>query len=739
MITKRLAFIIFIFTFCSASSFAETNFSGKKRLTGKKDTIRVNTINSNYIIHAKKSAERIKIDGLLNEKAWNEAEKATNFHMVLPSDTGYTKMKTYIMLTYDKKALYVGSIFYDTVPGKRIVESLRRDWVFVNNDNFMVTIDPFNDQTTGYSFAVNAAGAQRDGTISEGKTNNLVWDCKWESKVANYPDRWVSEIRIPFKSIRYKTGVNHWNLNFSRNDMKINEKSAWAPVPRQFPTASLAYSGQMFWETPPPKSGLKLSLIPYLFGRASENVEAHEDAVYKRNWGMDAKLGLTTSLNLDLTYNPDFSQAEVDDQVTNLSRFELYFPEKRQFFLENSDLFGNLGSSDIRPFFSRRIGLDAPVKAGARLSGKLGTDWRVGVMDMQTSAEGDFLDRNFFVGTIQKKVFARSYAGMIFVNKQQINVPDNWQGNTYNSVAGFEYNLASRDNFWVGKLFGLKSFTPVDSTNQNYSQGLEMTYSRKSVLLEFKEYYVGRDFNAESGYVPRKDYLRINPQATFKFYPKKGNIEFHGFLTGMDNFYQAQKNQLTDRQIRGDYFFRFRDMSQIDLKNNYWYVMLRNNFDPTNQKKNYLTAGSTYNWYESSVCYTSDSRKMLKYILQGGYGGYFNGNKISLSGNFNYRFQPYGYVSLIVNYNDLILPQPWQRTRFWLVGPKMDVTFTDKLFLSTYVQYNQQTDNLNINSRFQWRYKPVSDFFIVYTNNYFPGSMSQKNWALVLKVSYWLN
>jgi len=739
MIINKLTFLILIFSLQPVLLFAATSDSGKKHRNGNKDSIKINTINSNFILHVKKTSEHIRMDGLLNEKAWKEAEKAAKFHMVLPSDTGYSSMKTYVMMTYDKKALYAAAIFYDTVPGKRIVESLRRDWVFVNNDNFMVTIDPFNDQTTGYSFAVNAAGAQRDGSISEGKTNNLVWDCKWESKVINYPDRWISEIRIPFKSIRYKTGVDHWNINFSRNDMKINEKSAWAPVPRQFPTASLAYSGQMLWETPPPRSGLKFSLIPYLFGGISENRDTHESTIYKRNWGFDAKLGLSTSLNLDLTYNPDFSQAEVDDQVTNLSRFELYYPEKRQFFLENSDLFGNLGSSDIRPFFSRRIGLDAPVTAGARLSGKIGTDWRVGVMDMQTGAEGIYLDRNFFVSTIQKKVFARSYVGLILVNKQQLNIPDSWKGESYNRVAGFEYNLASRDNFWVGKLFGLKSFSPVDSTSQNYTQGLEMTYSRKSVLLELKEYYVGKDFNAESGYVPRNDYLRVYPQVTFKFYPRKGNIEYHGFLTGMDNFYQLQQNELTDRQIRGDYFFRFRNMSQIDWKNNYWYIMLRNKFDPTNKKTNYMPAGSTWNWFESSLSYTSDSRKPFKYIIQGGYGGFYNGSKMSLSGNFNYRFQPYGYVSLIINYNDLFLPQPWERTKFWLVGPKMDVTFTEKLFLTTYVQYNQQSDNLNINARFQWRYKPVSDFFIVYTNNYFPVNMAQKNWALVLKVSYWIN
>jgi hypothetical protein len=444
-------------------------------------------------------------------------------------------------------------------------------------------------------------------------------------------------------------------------------------------------------------------------------------------------------MNLDLTYNPDFSQAEVDDQVTNLSRFELYFPEKRQFFLENADLFGNLGSSDIRPFFSRRIGLDAPVKAGARLSGKIGNDWRLGIMDMQTDASGLNPERNFFVSTIQKKVFSRSYVGMILVNKQQLNIPVDTIMNNYNRIAGIEYNLQSRDNFWVGKAFGLKSFNYLSKSTEDYSQGLEMTYARKSVLVDFREYYVGKDFSAESGYVPRTDYFRFNPQFTYKFFPKNSNVEYHGFLTGVDNFFQNEQRNLTDRQIRGDYFFRFRDMSQIDFKNNYWYVMLRSPFDPTNKKTQFLPKGSTYEWAETSLAYTSDSRRAFKYILQGGYGGFFNGNRISAMGNFNYRLQPYGYLSLIINYNDLLLPQPWQRTKFWLISPKVDMTFTEKLFFTTYVQYNQQADNLNINARLQWRYKPVSDFFIVYTNNYFPGSLSQKNWALVLKVSYWLN
>ena len=216
---------------------------------------------------------------------------------------------------------------------------------------------------------------------------------------------------FPLNHSDIKAEVDHWGIQFSRNDMKLNEKSAWAPVPRQFATATLAYAGQLLWETPPPRSGLRLSLIPYLNGSASQNFEKGEDLKYKYDFGFDAKVGLSTSLNLDLTYNPDFSQAEVDDQVTNLDRFELYFPEKRQFFLENSDLFGSYGVDNIRPFFSRRIGLDAPVTGGARLSGKIGQDWRIGLMDMQTGNEGDMLARNFLVASVQKKVFARSNVG----------------------------------------------------------------------------------------------------------------------------------------------------------------------------------------------------------------------------------------------------------------------------------------------------------------------------------------
>jgi len=743
MFNKFLVFPVVCFlSFLSGAMGADVSTKNNKEASPflKKDSLStVGTVNKNFKIHANKAKGVIKLDGIINEEDWLKAEKATDFYMVLPYDTGHSVAKSEVMMVYDDKAFYLAVIFHDTIPGKRPVESLRRDFVFGNNDNFLVFIDPFNDQTTGYSFGVNAAGANWDGTMSGGAAVNLIWDCKWESKTKNYSDKWITEMRIPFKSVRYNPQVDHWNIQFSRQDLKLNEKSAWAPVPRQFATASLAYAGQLQWETPPPKSGLKLALIPYVYGSASRNFEKGESTRFRKDFGFDAKLGLSSSLNLDLTYNPDFSQAEVDDQVTNLERFELYFPEKRQFFLENSDLFSNFGATNIRPFFSRRIGLDAPVNAGVRLSGKIGQDLRIGVMDMQTGSEGDFLSRNFFVTSVQKKIFSRSNIAAIFVNKQQLNIPANWTGNDYNRVAGLEYNMAGRNNFWTGKLFGQKSFTPKTNAAEEYSQGLNLTYSRKNYLLEFMQLYVGKDFNAETGYVPRRDFLEINPRATVKFYPQNGLLEYHGFLAEIDNIYKPDNKELTDRKVSLNYIFQFKSRAHIELKSNHRFVLLRENFDPTNKGLNYLLSGSSYNWNDVSVLFNSDNRKMFKYDLQTGYGGYFNGNRWFIQGTFNYRFQPYGYISLIYSYNDLALPEPWKNTRFWLVGPKLDITFTDKLFFTTYVQYNEQSDNVNINARFQWRYKPVSDLFLVYTDNYFPGSMNVKNRALVLKLSYWFN
>lgn len=314
--------------------------------------------NAAFQLPIKKASSPIAIDGELNEPAWLESATASDFFMVLPMDTSKAQVKTEVKMTYDEDNLYLIAICYHGLPGPYIVESLRRDFAFGKNDNFLLFMDTFDDQTNGFSFGANAAGAQWDGLMFEGSKVDLNWDNQWTSVVKNFDDKWIFEAAIPFKTIRFKEGIDTWGINFSRLDLKTTEKSSWTPVPRQFPTASLAFSGVLVWDKPPKKTGANISVIPYLLGGVTQNRETIRTTTHRAEAGLDVKVAVTSSLNLDLTVNPDFSQVDVDRQVTNLDRFELFFPERRQFFLENGDMFNNFGYSTIRPFFSRRIGLD---------------------------------------------------------------------------------------------------------------------------------------------------------------------------------------------------------------------------------------------------------------------------------------------------------------------------------------------------------------------------------------------
>ena len=699
--------------------------------------------NDRFQLHISKTIEPMTIDGQMNEASWQTAETAGNFSMVLPMDTSKARVNTEVKMTYDDKNLYVIAICHLLKKGPYMVESLRRDFTFGKNDNFIFFIDPFNDLTNGYTFGANAAGAQWDGMLFEGGKADLNWDNKWTSVVKNYEDKWIFEASIPFKTIRYKKGITQWGINFSRLDITAAEKSAWAPVPRQFPTASLAYTGQLEWDQALPDPGLNLSVIPYALTGLSKNYESPGKASFRKNMGTDAKIALTSSLNLDLTVNPDYSQVEVDKQVTNLDRFELFFPEKRQFFLENNDLFGNVGFANIRPFFSRRIGLGVPIDFGARLSGSIDKNWRVGLMDMQTrkvSSTG-LPAQNFTVFALQRRLFARSNIRLLFINKQSLNYEKDKDStmpvySLYNRNIGAEYNLASANNVWTGKAIILKSFSP-GQLNNNLTQAANLQYASRHWTLSGQQEYVGRNYSAEVGYVPRSNYIKLNPLASYLFFPKKGVVLSHGpRFTGTYFFTPSMKR--TDNENILLYIFNLRDQSIFDgwVGNNY--VELLQPFDPTNSSKDSLAAGTRHRWKAFGLEYFSKPQRLLTYSVSTRFGGYYaGGNRNSITADIGYRFQPYVGITMSAAYNRIELPQPWNTMEFWLIGPRIDVTFTNKLFLTTFVQYNNQQKNLNLNTRFQWRYRPVSDLFLVYTDNYYSDPLLIRNRAFILKLTYW--
>lgn len=702
-------------------------------------------INESYRLQITKASSEILIDGVMDEKAWEDAEVATDFFMITPMDTSFAKVKTDVRMSYDDENLYLIVINYHGMKGPYMVESLRRDFSFGKNDNFLLFMDPFDDQTNGFSFGANAAGAQWDGIMFNGGSVDLSWDNKWTSKVTNHEDKWIFEAAIPFKSIRYKKGITEWGINFSRLDLKTTEKSGWAPVPRQFPSASLAYTGTLVWDNPPPQTGSNVSIIPYTLGGMSKDIQAGEKSEYRGEVGLDAKIALTSSLNLDLTVNPDFSQVEVDRQVTNLDRFELFFPERRQFFLENGDLFASFGYATIRPFFSRRIGLNAPIQVGARISGKINKDWRIGAMNMQTGevANEGLPAQNFTVMALQRQVGARSNIGAIFVNKASLNYnPDPTSEkpvySQFNRNLGLEYNLASSNNHWTGKAMVLQSFGP-DNIGNGFVHAANLKYATGNLTWNWQHEYVSENYTAEVGYVPRRGYYKISPTASYLFFPKSEKILNHGPSVGTTYFFDKQGVQ-TDNTTYMAYSVKWRSQSSLMLWSGYDYIKLLQPFDPTNSRSETLPVGSEHTWFSWGSEFTSKPQSIFTYGFSTRMGGYYaNGDRYFVSGELGYRFQPYLGITMSANYNQILLPQPWNTTTFWLVGPRIDLTMTNTLFFTAFVQYNQQQNNINLNTRFQWRFKPASDLFIVYTDNYLPDPFNVKNRSLVLKFTYWWN
>ena len=248
-----------------------------------------------------KAKDEIKIDGILDEQTWYDADIAQGFYLTFPVDTDFPTSPTEVKMSFDENNLYFGIICYDSTPGKYIVESLKRDWNWSGTENISIYIDPFNDRTNGFNFGLSPYNAQREGLISSGVEISADWDNKWYSEVANYEDKWVAEIAIPFKTLRYKDNLTNWNIQFLRNDVKNNEKSVWTAVPQQYRSNNLAFAGKLDWHDPPPPPKNNISIIPYTLGSVVKDYEEGSDYELDGNIGFDAKIAISSALNLDLT------------------------------------------------------------------------------------------------------------------------------------------------------------------------------------------------------------------------------------------------------------------------------------------------------------------------------------------------------------------------------------------------------------------------------------------------------
>jgi len=705
----------------------------------------------------------IKVDGKLDEKVWKLSSPADNFWQYFPVDSVPAEQQTEMYFLYDEETLYVGFKCYSE-GSDYVVPSLKRDFRAGGNDNITLIIDPFNDRINAVFFGTNPRGVQREGLISGGGAEirgfSTAWDNKWRSEASIEEGYWSAEMAIPLSILRFNPDIDTWSINAYRFDTQSNERSTYTRIPRNQLILNLAFMSDLKWdEAPSGSKGKGNSLIPYVTSGISKNFENSENSKFTYNLGGDAKFAITPSLNLDLTFNPDFSQVEVDQQVTNVDRFEIFFPERRQFFLENADLFGAFGNSRINPFFSRRIGVSRDtltgnaiqntIYAGARLSGKLTENVRLGLLSMQTAAdpENGLPDYNYSIVSLQKRIFSRSNIGLIFVNKQGFGEIDPSSGNDrFNRVIGLDYNLATNNNTWTGKAFLHRSLSESGGESP-WAQGSSLRYNSRRAFVQWDQQYVGSDYDAQVGFVRRKNFVSINPSVGLNFYQENGLFNVHGpFLDW--NYLSTIGLGNTDRELTLGYELELSNNSRINAAISNTYVLLTSDFDPTGTGSSALPADSDYTYTAFELSYSSNRNLDFSYSLNPNLGQYFNGMRYGLSGRLSYRTQPYGLLSLAYSYNHFIQEHLDEAKQTVLLGPRVDLSFTKSLFLTTVVQYNSQITNMNVNARFQWRFAPVSDLYIVYTDNYFTEFTDDpsnrfisniRNRSIVAKVTYWLN
>ncbi len=712
-----------------------------------------------YQLSIVRTSEQVVVDGVLDEDIWQNAQRISDFWMSFPIDDRMAEpnVQTEVQMTYDDEFIYVAAVCKG--PSPYIVQSLRRDNPqFFRGDAFAIVLDPVNQRTNGFVFGTNPNGVQTESLIT-GQTGtrgsnssglNRAWDNKWYTEVTKHEDHWVAEMAIPFKSLRYGN-KRIWGINFVRADMSNNSYHSWSPVPVQFRSVDLGFTGALVWDETPLKSNSNVSVVPYLLGSGSENRDANESWGQEGQVGMDAKVAVSSGMNLDLTVNPDFSQVEVDVQVTNLTTFNIRFPERRLFFLENSDVFSDFGIPPIRPFFSRRIGLDEqgntlPILFGARLSGNVNKDLRLGLMTMQTG-ETTSPGNNYTSFAMHQRIFGRTVVKGYFHNRQGF-VGGEMANENYNRIGGGQASFQSMDGKWRAFTgYGLSQTEGL--TDENYFFNIGTGYAGREFGFYANYAEVGHDYRADMGFLPRQEHYDAEADTSYligfthffgrinyNIYPDNPRINQHTFRANIVNNFTVF-GDFIQTIVTAGYELSFSNTSQLTIEGSHQDAGLLYPFSFTSDSEPLPTDRYRFNF--GGIRYRTDRRRIIFAEFGTEYGGFYNGTRIQYRAEVNYRIQPWGNFAMNFVRNDLDFPDAYGDVRLLLIGPRAEINFTRNIFWTTFFQYNTQTDNFNINSRLQWRYKPMSDFFLVYTDNYFVESWGPKNRAIVLKLNYWLN
>jgi Domain of unknown function (DUF5916)/Carbohydrate family 9 binding domain-like len=695
-----------------------------------------------------------KIDGALDEAIWQSAPRASDFSMKWPRDGGPAPEQTSVQCAADNQFLYIAVTASDSTPDY-VIQSLKRDASYWDSDGIAILLDPTNAANNGYFFGLSPNGVQSEGLVA-GEDLDWNWDNVWYSKTKNYPTYWTAEIAIPLRILRFKGGQTTWGINIIRNDLTNSIYSTWAPVPFQFDGIDLGWVGAMNWDQAPQRVKGNYNIIPYLSGGITRDFEAESSNNLQGSAGVDAKIGIGSGLNLDVTLNPDFSQIEIDEQVVNLTRFNVQLPEKRTFFLENADIFGSFGIPPVRPFFSRQIGLTpngtpVPILGGLRLSGNLNADTRIGVMTMHTRATSEQPASQYSAVSLRRRLFGRSTVSGYFLDRESFAGSERLS-NAFSRNAGAEGLFVTTDGKWqTWQGFHYSGKPGVKGNNWWGNLGGGYTGRKFNMILDLV--HVGDNYYADMGFeqriqnydIIRDTVLRIGynfifSEGNYRIFPKKegGNLNF--LELGYSAFQVLNPDaSLNESSNRLEANWNFKNTSEITIGANHQYsnVPVAFKFDDAPLSVSPALPATEYQFFSGDISIGSDYRKPYFISVTASGGQFYNGTIYGGTVEASLRYKTLGTLRLAAQYNKIEFPQPYSGTEVFNLTPRLEVFFSKQLWWTTFLQYNTQAGNFNINSRLQWRFRPMSDLFVVYTDNYTAATGDVRYRGLVAKVNYW--
>ena len=696
---------------------------------------------------------------MLDEAAWQQAERGSAFTQREPFQGEPATEQTLVQVVYTEDTLYIGIRALDSDPSEVIAKDMQRDGSgnggfrgsrLESDDSIVILLDTFHDRRNAFYFETNPLAARVDALITdEGRDRNFEWDGVWDVRATRTDEGWSAELEIPFNTLRFNPDNDTWGLNVRRMIRRKNEEVNWAPIMRDADMYRVSQYGQL---TNMAAGNLSRNLRFKPFATASGDEGVSTDVgelAGDAQVGLDLRWGVTDSMTFDLTVNTDFAQVEADEQRVNLTRFSLFFPEKREFFLENAGIFefggggggggGGFfgGGPPISVFHSRQIGIaggdEIPIIAGGKLTGRAG-DWNVGLLNVQTKEHEFALDpddpdaeieieptTNWTVARIKRNVGERSNLGVIFTNRQA-------SGDDYNRVVGFDADLNPNQGMNVSAYYTL-SDNPGDD-GENWAAGGGFNWRGPIWRFSATVDDIRENYDPQIGFVQRTGIRRFNPQINYD--PRPGGISWIRNLT-----FEARNTlfTLTDNTIEtwtGRFrFFGLRTMpgDWVSLSFNPTYERL---FDPFEIQDGIIVPAGEYTFSQLSIFANSSEGRTVSVSFRGSKGGFFDGDRLNGNITVNYRPSPYFRSETEWGYNDVDLPGGAFTTN--VVRQRFNVSLSPNLSVNSFIQYLDTDDLISMNTRFNWIYKPGADIFVVYNQNWTDGGTLDR--ALIFKFTY---